>query len=105
MSKFAVAGERLHQVIVAPIVSEKATRGAEKHNIAVFRVLRDARKAEVKKAVELLFNVQVQSVQTLIVKGKVRRVGRVTGRRSDWKKAYVRLAAGQEIDLVGNAGA
>ncbi|TAM11970.1 MAG: 50S ribosomal protein L23 [Nevskiaceae bacterium] len=105
MSKLTVAGERLHQVIVAPLVSEKATRSAEKHNIAVFKVLRDADKAEVKKAVELLFSVQVKSVQTLIVKGKARRFGRTLGRRSDWKKAYVRLAEGQQIDLVGNAGA
>lgn len=100
MSKSTVAGERLHQVILGPVVSEKSTRVADKHNQAIFKVLRDAHKDEVKKAVETLFKVQVESVQTLIVKGKVRHTGRIAGRRSDWKKAYVRLAAGQEIDLT-----
>lgn len=96
--------ERLHQVIVAPVISEKSTRVAEKHNQAVFRVVRDASKPEIKSAVEQLFNVQVSDVQTLHVKGKTKRVGRSQGRRSDWKKAYVTLAEGQEIDFLGATG-
>lgn len=93
--------ERLHQVIVSPVISEKSTRVAEKHNQAVFRVLRDATKPEIKVAVEQLFNVKVEDVQTLNMLGKTKRFGRSQGRRSDWKKAYVTLAAGQEIDFLG----
>jgi len=96
--------ERMHQIILAPVISEKATRVAEKRNQAVFKVLRDAEKAEIKEAVEKLFNVKVSGVRTLNVKGKTKRFGQSTGRRSDWKKAYVSLAAGQELDLgAGNA--
>jgi large subunit ribosomal protein L23 len=96
--------ERMHQIILAPVISEKATRVAEKRNQAVFKVLRDAEKAEIKEAVEKLFNVKVSGVRTLNVKGKNKRFGQSTGRRSDWKKAYVSLAAGQELDLgAGNA--
>lgn len=103
MSKVIIAGERLHQIILAPVVSEKSTRAAEKANQAVFKVLRDARKPEIKRAVEVLFKVKVESVQTLNVKGKTKRFGRVDGHRSDWKKAYVTLAKGQEIDLMSGA--
>jgi large subunit ribosomal protein L23 len=95
--------ERLHQVIVAPMISEKATRVAEKRNQAVFKVLRDADKNEIKGAVEALFKVKVEAVRTLNMKGKSKRFGQVMGRRSDWKKAYVTLAAGQEIDFTGGA--
>lgn len=96
--------ERMHQIILAPVISEKATRVAEKRNQAVFKVLRNAEKAEIKEAVEKLFNVKVSGVRTLNVKGKNKRFGQSTGRRSDWKKAYVSLAAGQELDLgAGNA--
>jgi large subunit ribosomal protein L23 len=96
--------ERMHQIILAPVISEKATRVAEKRNQAVFKVLRDAEKSEIKEAVEKLFNVKVSGVRTLNVKGKNKRFGQSTGRRSDWKKAYVSLAAGQELDLgAGNA--
>lgn len=95
--------ERLHQVIVAPMISEKATRVAEKRNQAVFKVLRDADKSEIKGAVEALFKVKVEAVRTLNMKGKSKRFGQVMGRRSDWKKAYVTLAAGQEIDFTGGA--
>jgi len=105
MSKLSIAGERLHQVILAPVVSEKSTRAAEKGNQAVFKVQRDARKPEIKAAVEKLFNVKVEAVQTTNVKGKSKRFGRFEGRRSDWKKAYVTLAAGQEIDFLGGANA
>lgn len=103
MSKIIIAGERLHQVILAPVVSEKSTRASEKANQAVFKVLRDAHKPEIKRAVEVLFKVKVESVTTLNVKGKTKRFGRFDGHRSDWKKAYVTLAEGQEIDLMSGA--
>ena len=91
--------ERLTQVILAPVVSEKSTLVADKYEQVVFKVATDATKPVVKAAVELLFNVKVDSVQILNVKGKVKRFGRFTGRRSDWKKAYVSLTPGQEIDF------
>jgi large subunit ribosomal protein L23 len=91
--------ERLMQVILAPVVSEKSTFVAEKHQQVVFRVATDATKPEVKAAVELLFNVKVQGVTTVNVKGKVKRFGQRFGRRKDWKKAYVSLVPGQELDL------
>ena len=101
MSKISIAGERLHNVILAPVVSEKSTRVAEKGNQAVFKVLKDARKPEIKAAVEKMFKVKVEDVRTLNVKGKKKRFGRFEGVRSDWKKAYVTLAEGQEIDFLG----
>ena len=91
--------ERLMQVILAPVVSEKSTLVADKNEQVVFKVVTDATKPEVKAAVELLFNVKVDSVNILNVKGKVKRYGRITGRRKDWKKAYVCLVPGQEIDF------
>jgi large subunit ribosomal protein L23 len=105
MSKIKIAGERLHQVILAPVVSEKSTRVAEKQNQAVFKVLRDAKKPEIKAAVEAMFSVKVEGVRTLNVKGKSKRVGQTMGHRSNWKKAYVTLAAGQEIDFLAGASA
>ena len=78
---------------------------AEKRNQMVFKVLKDATKTEIKAAVELLFNVQVASVTTTTTKGKTKRFGRTIGRRSDVKKAYVSLAAGQELDLEAAAAA
>lgn len=95
--------ERIHQIILAPVISEKASRASERHNQAVFKVSRDAEKPEIKEAVEALFNVKVAAVRTLNVKGKTKRFGQRLGRRSDWKKAYVTLAEGQQIDLVGAA--
>lgn len=95
--------ERLHQIILAPVISEKATRVAEKRNQAVFKVLRNAQKPEIKEAVEKLFKVKVTGVATLNVKGKTKRFGQSVGKRSDWKKAYVTLAEGQEIDFVGGS--
>jgi len=92
--------ERLLQVIVAPHVSEKATMIAEKHNQVVFKVRRDANKLEIKKAVEQLFKVEVEQVNTTLVKGKNKRFGRSLGRRQDYKKAYVSLKAGNEIDFT-----
>jgi large subunit ribosomal protein L23 len=94
---------RLAQVLVAPIVSEKATTVAEKHNQVLFKVLRDATKPEIKAAVELMFKVEVESVQTVNQKGKVKRFGRSIGRRDNVKKAYVSLKAGQELNFSGEA--
>ncbi len=92
---------RLAQVLVAPIVSEKATLVAEKHNQVLFKVLRDATKPEIKAAVELMFKVDVESVSTVVQKGKVKRFGKSTGRRDHIKKAYVSLKAGQELNFSG----
>lgn len=94
---------RLAQVLVAPIVSEKATAAAEKNNQVLFKVLRDATKPEIKAAVELLFKVEVKSVQTVVQKGKVKRFGRSVGRRDHVKKAYVSLKEGQELNFSGEA--
>lgn len=93
--------DRLHQIIRAPLISEKANRVAESDNQVVFKVSRDATKAEIRQAVEALFEVRVTKVNTLNVKGKTKRFGRSMGRRSDWKKAYVTLAEGSEIDFLG----
>ena len=92
--------ERLLQILLAPHVSEKTNRIAEKHNQVVFKVLRDATKPEIKSAVELLFNVKVKGVTVLNVKGKRKRFGAINGRRSDWRKAYVSLETGHEIDFL-----
>lgn len=91
---------RLLQVILAPQVSEKSTYVADKHEQVIFRVVSDATKPEVKAAVEMLFKVEVDSVQIANVKGKQKRFGRFMGRRSDWKKAFVCLKPGQEINFV-----
>ncbi len=97
--------ERLMQVLLATQISEKATFVAEKNDQDIFRVASDATKPEIKAAVELLFKVEVDSVQVLNVKGKVKRFKGAVGRRKGWKKAYVSLKAGQEINFVegGNA--
>jgi large subunit ribosomal protein L23 len=92
--------ERLMQVLLAPQISEKATYIAEKHEQVIFRVATDATKPEIKAAVELLFKVEVESVQVANVKGKVKRFKGATGRRKGWKKAYVSLKPGQEINFV-----
>jgi len=92
--------ERLLKILLAPHVSEKATRVAEQHNQIVFKVARDAAKLEIKDAVELLFKVKVKGVTVVNVKGKRKRFGAIQGRRSDWKKAYVSLEAGHEIDFM-----
>lgn len=92
--------ERLLQVILAPIVTEKATFVAEKNQQVAFRVVDTATKPEIKAAVELLFKVQVESVQVLNRKGKVKRFGRFVGKRRSERKAYVSLKDGQEIDFT-----
>ncbi|WP_322995761.1 50S ribosomal protein L23 [Castellaniella sp.] len=91
--------ERLMQVILAPVVTEKATMIAEKNNQVAFRVVADATKPEIKAAIELLFKVEVDSVQVANRKGKEKRFGRFMGRRRNERKAYVSLKAGQEIDF------
>jgi len=94
--------ERLLKVILAPHISEKSTIAAEENNTIVFKVASDATKAEIKAAAEKLFEVEVTGVRTLNVKGKTKRTGMRFGRRSDWKKAYVTLRAGDSIDVVEN---
>ena len=93
--------ERLINLLLAPHVSEKSSRVAEKANQYVFRVRTDAKKAEIRAAVELMFAVEVEGVQVVNVGGKRKRFGALAGRRSDWKKAYVSLKAGQTIDFTG----
>lgn len=94
------AAERLMNVVLAPVVSEKSTLVADKNRQYVFRVADRATKPEIKAAVELMFKTKVDSVTVLNVGGKERRFGRTLGRRRNWKKAYVRLAAGQEINFA-----
>lgn len=91
---------RLMNVVLAPVVSEKSTRVADKARQYVFRVADGATKPEIKAAVELLFKTRVEAVTVSNVKGKEKRFGRFVGRRRNWKKAYVRLAAGQEINFA-----
>ena len=90
--------QRLTNIIVSPRISEKATTRADLDNQHVFSVLKDATKPEVKKAVELMFDVKVKSVRLMNVQGKLTRVGRTFGKRKDWKKAYVRLQEGFDIN-------
>ncbi|MEM7377190.1 MAG: 50S ribosomal protein L23 [Pseudomonadota bacterium] len=96
--------ERLYQVVLGPHVSEKATVDAELNARHTFKVAADANKLEVKRAVEQLFSVKVSAVQIQAVKGKVKRHGQRLGKRSDWKKAVVRLADGHDIDMTAFEG-
>lgn len=100
MSANTANQERLMQVILAPQISEKATMVADKNQQVVLRVVGSATKPEVKAAVELLFKVEVAGVQMANVKGKQKRFGKMMGRRKDWKKAYVSLKPGQELDFM-----
>jgi large subunit ribosomal protein L23 len=95
--------ERLMTVLLAPVVSEKGTYIADKYEQVIFRVMQNATKPEVKAAVELMFKVQVESVQIANVKGKQKRFGTHLGRRRNWKKAYVSLKPGQEINFAAEA--
>jgi large subunit ribosomal protein L23 len=97
------SNERLMMVLLAPVVSEKATFIADKHEQVIFRVAPSATKPEVKAAVEMMFKVQVESVQIANVKGKKKRFGQFNGKRRDWKKAYVSLMPGQEINFAAEA--
>lgn len=93
--------ERLMSILLAPIVSEKSTRLAEANRQFAFKVMKDASKPEIRKAVELMFDVKVDSVQISNMRGKVKAQGRTVGRRADWKKAYVKLSEGHDIDFTG----
>ena len=97
--------ERLMQLVLAPVISEKSTFVADKNNQVVFRVAPDATKPEIKAAIELMFKVQVDSVKVVNVRGKGKRFGQFTGRRRHWKKAYVCLKEGQEINFAEQAEA
>ena len=94
---------RLMQVLVAPVVSEKATMVSEKSNAVTFKVLQGATKPEIKAAVELLFKVEVIGVSVVNIKGKIKRFGKTTGRRDNVRKAYVQLKEGQDLNLSGEA--
>ncbi len=93
--------ERMYQVLLGPHVSEKSTIISEDSNQVVFRVARNARKGEIRAAVENLFEVNVRDVRVCNVKGKPKGFGRMNGRRPDWKKAYVALEEGEELDFIG----
>ena len=97
--------ERLLQILLAPQISEKATYVADKNEQVVFFVTSDATKPEIKAAVELMFKVEVKSVQVAVQKGKSKRFGRFSGRRSDAKKAFVCLKPGQEINFAEGGAA
>ena len=97
--KITLTKDAMYRIVRAPVITEKATRGSE-HNQVTFRVALEATKPEIKAAVELLFKVQVDSVQVANVKGKEKRFGRFIGRRRHWKKAYVCLKPGQEINFA-----
>jgi len=94
--------ERLMKVLLAPVVSEKSAVAGEAGQV-VFKVATDATKPEIKRAVETMFDVNVEQVRVVKVKGKNKRFGALQGRRSDWKKAYVRLQEGQDIDFSTGA--
>ena len=102
--------ERLMQVLLAPVISEKSTFVAERHEQVVFKVARDATKPEIKAAVEMMFStkdqkIEVLTVQVANVKGKEKRHGRFVGKRAAWKKAYVTLKPGQEINFAAGENA
>jgi len=96
--------QRVYQVIKAPLISEKSATIDDASNQHVFKVATDAKKDEIKQAVEQIFNVKVSKVRTANVKGKTKRQGMRMGKRKDWKKAYVSLEQGHEIDLAAVGG-
>jgi large subunit ribosomal protein L23 len=93
--------ERLMKLLEAPHISEKSTLASDRDKQFVFKVARDANKKEIKQAVELMFDVKVRAVQVTNVKGKRKSFGATSGRRADWKKAYVSLMPGHDIDYLG----
>ena len=95
--------DRLMQVLLSPVISEKSTLAADQGGQVVFRVIKDASKPEIRRAVEMMFEVEVDQVRVLNTKGKSKRFGAMQGRRSDWKKAYVKLKPGHDIDFGGGA--
>jgi large subunit ribosomal protein L23 len=100
MTAITKTQDRLLQVILAPQITEKATYIADKHQQIAFKVRTDATKPEIKAAVELIFKVEVEKVATINDEGKTKRAGKSTGKRKDWKKAYVSLKPGQEINFA-----
>ena len=95
--------ERVYQIIRRPHISEKTAGIADSGRQITFEVLKTATKPEIKQAVEQLFKVEVEEVKTVLMKGKTKRFGRTLGQRSDWKKAYVKLKPGHDIDFIGMA--
>jgi large subunit ribosomal protein L23 len=95
--------EQLMSVLIAPHVTEKTSLAMQNHNQYTFRVRRDASKTDIRKAIELMFDVKVAGVQVVNEPGKVRRFGRTVGHTQDWKKAYVSLSPGQTIDYEARA--
>ena len=95
--------ERVYQIVRRPHISEKTAGIADKQRQITFEVLKTATKGEIKEAVEQLFKVEVEEVRTVIMKGKSKRFGRTMGKRKDWKKAYVKLKEGHDIDFIGMA--
>lgn len=93
--------EKLMNILLAPRVTEKSTLVGDKYKQYVFKVLKSASKPEIRKAVELMFKVEVESVQVCNVKGKQKAFKQTSGKRSDWKKAYVKLKPGFDIDFMG----
>jgi len=91
--------KNVHDILIRPVISEKADEGREAGNTYVFEVHRDANKIEIAGAVETVFNVKVKGVQTLVNRGKMRRVGKTSGQKRNWKKAYVTLHDGHSIQL------
>lgn len=94
-----------YDILKKPRITEKGSAMAESKPVVVFEVPLDANKAEIRKAVQALFNVEVRTIRTMVVRGKVKRRGRYIGKRSNWKKAIVTLVDGQEIDFFGATGA
>ena len=94
--------ERMYQVVLGPHVTEKTVSGSD-NNIHVFKVSTDSSKVEIKKAIELLFEVKIDSVRTVNVKGKAKNFGKRQGSRKDWKKAYVKLAEGHSLNIEAEA--
>ncbi|MBL6686008.1 MAG: 50S ribosomal protein L23 [Methylophilaceae bacterium] len=101
MSKLVKVTDKALQSVLAPQITEKATMVADKFNQVVFKVTADATKAEIKSAIETMFKVEVSGVNLLNMNGKIKRAGRAFGKRADWKKAYVSLKPGQEINFTG----
>ena len=93
--------ERLSKILLSPLVSEKTTRASEENRQVVFKVLPGSSKLEIRRAVEKMFEVSVTGVQVINVKGKTKRSGSSVAKRSNWKKAYVTLAEGSDIDFAG----
>tara|TARA_A100001011_G_scaffold376370_1_gene438886 strand:+ start:816 stop:1115 length:300 start_codon:yes stop_codon:yes gene_type:complete len=98
-----VKSNKLYNILLSPVISEKSTLVGENHNQTIFKVHRDANKSQIKSAVELLFKVKVDSVQVLNSKGKKKRYGKTVGRRDHSKKAYICLADGEEINFGGGS--